>query len=130
MESSSDIANAFQALSVLLVFNTLLFSMKYPQFAIDIDEHNLPESNLPRQLNHYQKRLKMNFWSGLFPILLLNIVCSYLVTPTAIKFVTQSQFSFLDFDFFKTAFVLVAFLLYGSTILSIYIGYCYIKLIR
>lgn len=129
METSSDIANAFQALSVLLVFNTLLFSIKYPQFISDIDEHNLPESNLPRQLNQYKKKMKVNFGSGLIPVLLLNFICSYLVTPATIKFMTISTFSFLEFDFFKTAFVLVSFLLYVSTILSIYIGVSYIKLI-
>lgn len=127
MDNTSDIANGFQALSVLLVFNSMLFTIKYPQFLSELSEEK-PE--LRNALDDYKKRLRMTFYSSLLPVLMLNFISAYLVSPTAWKFILNSTLSLLDFDFFKTAFVLVSCLLYIVTGWSGWIGWNYFKLIR
>ena len=129
MESSGDFANAFQALSVILVFVTVLFGVKYPQFCADIDS-KMPDPRLGKELHSYIQRLKINFISNLIPIMIVNVTCSYLVMPTVYKIVITSSFNLIDFDFLKTAFVMVAGLIYLFTIYTFYIGYQYVNMIR
>ena len=130
METPNDIANAFQALSVLLVFVTLLFSMKYSEFEEDTNLDNFPDSKKPDASRQYRNKIKTNFIKHLFPVLVISFLCSYLVTPSVYKIIISSSISFINFDFFRTAFVLFSFLLYCFTATVIKFAYLYCKLLK
>lgn len=99
------ILDTFQATSLILVFVTLLFGMKYPKIMSDINKEN-PPGELAKKRE--RKRLKSSFIYHCLPQLLFYSIASYLFLPLAFQVIKQSTFKIWHFDFILTTYIVIA----------------------
>lgn len=128
LDLDSVIANSFGALSVLLVFSTLIFSIRYPEILKDIE--HVFSIGKKQALSREKKTLMNNLIFKWFPVVIITFICAYVMMPLGIKILKTSYLNVFDFDMLRTTFVLVwyfSILLFSSTI---YLGirlFCKIK---
>lgn len=102
MEINKEILNVFQAASIILVFVTLLFGVKYPIIVSEL-EKEFPLGK--KAINKEKKRLRKVIIIHCIPQLIIFGLASYLFTPLAVKVLKVSTISFWNFDFLKTAYI-------------------------
>lgn len=122
-ELNEQIQTAFEAISLILVFVTVLFGLRYPQIQSDI-ESSIPEG--PKAKQRHRKTLWQSFMVNGVPLLLINGVASYLFLPLFVRVLRESRLNLWDFDFIRTSFVLIALLVFFFFLWS---GYLAIRLL-
>lgn len=100
----SSLENAFDAISLLLVFVTILFGIQYPRVVAALDEDILKDR--PRELEKQQKKLIRLLIFKWTPVVFLTFLCAYSMMPLAIKTIVYSDLNLIDFDLLRTAFVM------------------------
>lgn len=116
---NSLIESSFDAVSVLLVFVTVLFSLRYPEIKKLLDEPL--QTDKPIALKRQKKAIKNDLFYKWLPVVFLNFVIVYLLTPLAIKTIINSKVAIINFDFIKTSLVLIWYLNIALLLSSIYL---------
>ena len=113
------------SLSLLIVFVTILFNYFIPE-ADKIINFNLSSISTNKDKLEKQKEKVNNFiwFCWLFPIVILNIISTWLLLPTALKIINNHYFSLINFEIQPTIFILITIYLCIFSVLSI------IKLIK
>lgn len=124
MDLNKLILDAVQAVSLILVFVTMLFTLRYPGIIKDIGE-DIPEGE--RAKKREKDRLLHSFLVNSLPPLFLNGIAAYIFLPLTIKIIKQTHISLWQFDFLPTAFVLISFWVWCFFIWSLYLGFRMIK---
>lgn len=119
-----EIQTAFQATSLILVFVTVLFGLRYPQIRDDIEEE-IPAGQDARK--RLRKKLCKSFLVNCGPLLLMNGAASYLFSPLFIRVLRRSRFQVWGFDFLRTSFLFIVVLVFIFFLWSAYLG---LQLIR
>ncbi|MFP7335198.1 hypothetical protein SFC23_17785 [Shouchella clausii] len=99
--------DTFNAISILLVFVTMLFSIRYPEIKEILDEPL--QTDKPKALERQKIKVKRDLFSKWLPVVILNLIVVYTMTPLAFKTLVQSSLSLLNFDFIRTTFILIWF---------------------
>jgi hypothetical protein len=120
--------DAFQASSIILVFVTILFGLRYPAIVNEVNREDILSGDLAKRRE--KKRLWNNFFVNCFPLVFISLWCSYLFLPLFIKVLQNTHFSLFEFDFLPTAFVFVSFWVWLLTVWSIFLSFLFIKRIR
>lgn len=102
---SQKIQNASELISLILVFTTVLFDVRYPQIRKDIGM-DIPEGTIARK--RYKHVLVSSLLLKSIPLFLINGVAFYLMLPSVVEILHTSYFSLWDFDFTRSAFLFVA----------------------
>ncbi|MFA9397400.1 MAG: hypothetical protein ACERKV_03925 [Clostridiaceae bacterium] len=112
--------NSMTAISLLLIFVTTLFSIKYEK----IKEYTVEDIKVdkPKEKNRQKEKFKKALIFEWSPVIFLNLICVYLLLPSVIEIIKNSHFSFFNFDFIRTAFVLIWIMLILFSIFSIKIA--------
>jgi hypothetical protein len=122
---SIELRNISEFISLILVFVTVLFGIRYPQILEDIKKE-IPAGTKAK------KRHKVHLFGSLafkgLPILIINFFSSYLFLPLVLEITRDYEFVLWDFDFFVSAFVFISFLIFYFFIWSLYL--CIRLLIR
>ena len=122
-ELNEQIQTAFEAISLILVFVTVLFGLRYPQIQSDI-QSSIPEG--PKAKQRYRKTLWQSLMVNGVPLLLINGVASYLFLPLFVRVLRESRLNLWNFDFTRTSFVLIALLVF---VFFLWSGYLTIRLL-
>jgi hypothetical protein len=99
------IESAIGAISVLLVFVTVLFSIRYPEINKVIEEEL--EIRKPKALKSQKEKIIKTIIFKWLPVVLLNLIVVYVTTPLAVKIIKHSSFAIFNFDFLRTSFILI-----------------------
>lgn len=100
-----EISIAFQATSLILVFVTVLFGIRYDRIREDIRKEK-PAGKLG--ITDHRRYLLRSLAANCGPLLLVNGLASWLFAPLFLRVLGESSFALWDFDFARTSFVLIA----------------------
>jgi len=114
---NSILESSFDGISVLLVFVTVLFSLRYPEI-ISILEEPI-EKGKPKNLQKQKREIKKGLFVKWLPVVCLTSIVVYSSCPLAIEVIMSSQIDLLDFDFVRTSFVLIWYVNIGFLISSV-----------
>lgn len=117
---SLDIQEAFDVISLILVFVTILFDLRYPRIQSDLRKE-IPDGEKARQ--QLRRELRQNLLTNCVPLLMINGIASYLFLPLLVRILSESHLDLWGFDFARTAFVLVAVLVTIFFLWSVYLAY-------
>lgn len=107
MDLRQNLLDVFQATSVILVFVTVHFGVRYPIIVKDLDDTEFITGNNAR--DRARKRLWQSFRVNSLPQIILLGINSYMFLPLAIKIITVSEFKAWDFDYLLTAYIVMTF---------------------
>ena len=91
-------------ISLILVFVTVLFGIRYPQVQADIKEE-IPAGQKAK--DRLRARLSKRLYIDMAPMLLITFFSSYLFLPLMIRIFNAYEFKLWDFDIVITAFVFI-----------------------
>lgn len=104
MELSQEIIKAFQAISLILIFITMLFTMRYKAI-IDMINEDIPVG--PKDRMRKKRELKIGFLSCCFPIITLSGVSFYILFPLSIEIISKYRFSIWNFKLLPTSYIFI-----------------------
>lgn len=104
MNLHQEILNIFQVTSLIMVFITVLFGLRYERIINDIDR-DIPNGERAKQRE--LKKLWSSFYINLLPQLVFTGIISYMILPLTVRIITVSRFHLWNFDFLITAFMVV-----------------------
>lgn len=107
---------AFLALSVLLVFVSLLFTLRYAEIAQDLMPEDLGEKQ--REKRRRVRELKIRLVSHLLPVVVGSVALVWLLAPLTLDILNTSQLDLWGFDVFLSAVVVVEAWVMGLAIWS------------
>lgn len=117
-EIGPDLQSAPEFISLILVFITVFFDLRYPQIIKDIRK-GIPSGEKAK------KDLKLGLTNSLLtkslPIVLINLLSFYLFLPSVIEIIKSYKLSLWNFDFAVSTFVFVAFLISIYLFWSLYL---------
>jgi len=116
---NQEINTAFQATSLLLVFISVLFGLRYRQIKEDIAA---PIHIPPEKLKDLHIRLWRSLLINCLPIVVISGFIVYLFLPLFIKVCSKSRFAPWSFDLARTSFVFVAVLVFLFFLWSVYLA--------
>ena len=106
---NEEIRLAFDAMSLLLVFVTVLFDIRYKVIQKEI-EKSIPEGDKAK------KQLRRELIRGILinsaPLVVITGGISYLFSPLLRKVIEQSKLNIWNFDFFRSSFVFIVLLIF------------------
>jgi hypothetical protein len=106
----------FLALSILLVFVSLLFTLRYPEITQDLIPEDLGEKQ--REKRRRVRELKTRLVSHLLPVVVGSVTLVWLLAPLTIDILGESQLDLWGFDVVLSAVVLVELWVLGLAIWS------------
>ncbi len=116
---------SFSIISLILVFALLLFDIRYPQVHKEL-EKNVPDKNLISDRKFFRKKL----WDSLLKIFVLILIYGmliYLFLPLLVSVLQNSKIEFWNFEFIRTAFIIVFCLIAGFFLWSLHLAIRLIK---
>ena len=115
---NEEIRLAFDAMSLLLVFVTVLFDIRYKVIQKEI-EKSIPEGDKAK------KQLRRELIRGILinsaPLVVITGGISYLFSPLLRKVIEQSKLNIWNFDFFRSSFVFIVLLIFLFFLWSCYL---------
>ena len=108
--------SVFLALSVLLVFVSLLFTLRYPEIAQDLMPEDLGEKQ--REKRRRVRELKTRLVSHLLPVVVGSVALVWLLAPLTLDILSTSQLDPWGFDVVLSAVVVVEAWVMGLAIWS------------
>ena len=115
---NEEIRLAFDAMSLLLVFVTVLFDIRYKVIQKEI-EKSIPEGDKAK------KQLRRELIRGILinsaPLVVITGGISYLFSPLLRKVIEQSKLNIWNFDFFSSSFVFIVLLIFLFFLWSCYL---------
>lgn len=104
MELRELILDAFQATSIILVFVTLLFSIKYPTLVSILQMEEPAGSKAKSRL---KKTLITHFVTDAIPLLFLSIISFYMLLPLAINVICSDLLTLWSSDILPLAYIAI-----------------------
>lgn len=117
---NQEIQIAFQATQLILVFVTVLFSLRYPQIQKDI-KTIIPTGNRVKEKNNLRTKFYQSIKVKCIPLLLINGIASYLFFPLFVQVLATSKIDLWNFDFARTSFMFIALLIFVFFLWSVYL---------
>ena len=105
MTIDQEIKQAFDAISLLLVFVTVFFDLKYKIIQLDLKE-KIPAGD--KEKKHLQDKLVQSLFINCGLLAGVNGVITYMFAPMIVKLVQNVGFALWHFDFMRTAFVAIS----------------------
>jgi len=105
MAINNTILNAFQSISLLLVFITIFFNIKYDVIKNDINA-NVPNGSTARE--KLINRINKNFKKNCIPLLLFSGVSFYILFPLTVRIIKNSKFAIWNFNILRTSFIFIS----------------------
>lgn len=99
------IQDSLSALSVVLVFVTVLFGIKYPLIVSDFKPRDVRGSGA---LVDERKRLVKSFFGNTIPVVVSNVAAFLIILPLTIQFVRDGSFSLLGPDILPNLFLFIS----------------------
>jgi len=115
---SSRVGDVFDSISVLLVFVSVLFGVRYPEIQKELDG-NPPAAGGGTTQKEYQKGILTTFLIRCIPVLVLSGVIAFIFTPLTLDVLRSTDVDLGDFDPILTAFVVICLLLWSLFIWAI-----------
>ena len=106
MDITQTIKDAFDVISLMLVFVFVLFDIRYPQIIRDL-EKQIPISERKQERENHKRHLRRSLWFNNVPLIVVNGILLYLLLPLLVSVVQSSTVALWRFDFAKTSFVVV-----------------------
>ena len=103
-EIQSEILAVSRLISLILVFVTVLFGIRYPQVLEDLRK-DIPEGE--RAKERHRDRLSRRLALDMVPMLLVTFFASYLFLPLVFRIISVYEFKLWDFDIVVSAFVFI-----------------------
>lgn len=122
IEIQALVKDAFEVISLILVFAFVLFDIRYPQIVKQL-EKDLPPKDRVKDRELYARDLRQTILLGALPLVIIYCLLLFLFTPTLISILKDTNFQLLQFDFVLTAFVLVYFFILVFAIWSLYLAF-------
>lgn len=130
MSLVTQIQTAFQGIQLILVFITVLFSLRYNQIQDSINKRIPKEINRKDEREKIKKELKQKFWIYCLPLLIINGFAFYLFLPLfceIIKGINNFKVDYIwNFDFSIACFLFITLMIGGFFVWTIILS---IKLI-
>jgi sterol desaturase/sphingolipid hydroxylase (fatty acid hydroxylase superfamily) len=123
------IKDAFDIISLILVFAFVLFDIRYPQINKELDKV-IPPGERRQERARLAKDLRQSLLVGAVPLVVIYAVLLYLFSPLFITAVTNANLQLWRFDFMLTAFILVYIFIFVFLIWSVYLAVRLISRIR
>ena len=123
-ELDEEIRAAFEATSLILVFVTVLFGLRYPQIQRDI-RAEIPVGDKAK--GRHREKLWQSLLVNCIPLLLINGAASYLFLPLFARVLQESHLELWNFDFSRTSFVFIALVVFVFFLWSSYLA---VQLVR
>lgn len=108
MELTDEIERAFDATGLILVFVTVWFGLSVQAVHGEL-ELGIPAGSHARK--ERRRKIMRTFLIHCAPLLAAYATTAYLFLPITTSIIEESEFSVWDFDFQRTAFVIVHFTL-------------------
>ena len=121
---AQEIQAAFQAISLILVFVTVFFGLRYSRIREHLGE-TIPAG--PEARKQLRRKLAESLLINCAPLLLINGITSYLFAPLFVQVLKESNFELWDFSFTYTSFIFIALLVF---IFFLWAGYLAVQLVR
>lgn len=115
-----NILDAFQAISLLLVFVTMLFTLRYPAIVTDLNEETPSGLRARRKL---ADKLTRGFWMNAAPIILLDGAALYLLLPLAVEIIRSGTLMPWNADLLLRAYIFVVFWIGAFLVWSSLLGF-------
>lgn len=122
IEIQALVKDAFEVISLILVFAFVLFDIRYPQIVKQL-EKDFPPTDRVKDRELYARDLRQTILLGSLPLVIIYCLLIFLFTPTLISVLKDTNFQLLQFDFVLTAFVLVYFFILVFAIWSLYLAF-------
>jgi hypothetical protein len=122
-ELNEEIRAAFEATSLILVFVTILFDLRYPKIQRDI-RVEIPSGDKAK--GRHREKLWQSLLVNCAPLLLINGAASYLFLPLFIRVLQESHLELWDFDFSRTSFVFITLVVF---VFFLWSGYLMVQLV-
>jgi hypothetical protein len=122
-ELNEEIRAAFEATSLILVFVTILFDLRYPKIQRDI-RAEIPLGDKAK--GRHREKLWQSLLVNCAPLLLINGAASYLFLPLFIRVLQESHLELWDFDFSRTSFVFITLVVF---VFFLWSGYLVVQLV-
>jgi|LSQX01.1.fsa_nt_gb hypothetical protein len=113
MELRSLILDTFQALGIILVFVTLLFSMKYPYIMKTLASET-PYGE--KEKMRYRRKLTKSLATDCLPVLVLDLISLYVLLPLAVGLLASGMASFWDVNMLPMAYLAITIWLIVLTV--------------
>lgn len=112
----TEIENVLNATSLLLVFISVLFGIRYPLANKEITNQKdlAPERRIQRAQE--LQRLRKFLMTGWLPVPLLIGLITYIHLPLYVQVLSGSQFHIWNFSFLPTAYFLMVSLMIGASL--------------
>jgi len=117
------IQSAAELISLILVFTTILFDIRYPQLQKDI-ESEIPAGPIARK--RHKDILVKSFLLKSLPITIVNGAAFFLFLPFVVEILQNSRFAPWGFDFVISAFMFIAIF---ELLFALWAGFLSMKLL-
>jgi hypothetical protein len=111
-----EIQSAFQAISLILVFVTVLFGLRYGRINENLAE-TIPAGQIAQK--RLKRKLKESLLINCVPLLVINGGASYLFLPLFLRVIQEMQFKPWDFSFSYCSFISIVLLIFAAFIWSV-----------
>jgi hypothetical protein len=109
------LVDASQLVSVILVFLSVLFGLKY-QLILDTISTQFPDESQPDARLAYRQRLARTLCIHVIPVGLPSLLMMLLLIPDTIQILRRSHVSFADVDLIRTLFLGIEVFLAAATL--------------
>lgn len=123
------IKDSFAVISLILVFVFVLFDVRYPQIT-RLLQKDIPPAERKIERNATRKEIKEGLIRFSLPLAVIDGILLYLLLPLLVQVIQNSRLAVWNFDFARTAFVIIFGLIIFFFSWSIYLSYLLIKKIR
>jgi hypothetical protein len=103
---AQNVKASFEAVSLIVVFVFVLFDIRYPQIVRDIDSE-IPDPARTKERKNHRRLLLNSILRNSLPLVVVNGVLLYLLSPLVVEILRSSTFQVWNFDFLRTCFVVV-----------------------
>lgn len=123
---SQTIKDAFDAISLILVFAFVLFDIGHPKITKEL-EKNPPPKDRKEERNFFKRNLWRIFITACLPLVVIYGLIVFLFCPTYIQLINSSYINISNFDFLLTAFFIIYLLILGFLLWALYLAVRVIK---
>jgi hypothetical protein len=107
-----------QVVSVLLVFLSILFGIKYQQ-VVSVLSLEIPDATLTSDRETFREKQWNCLISDVLPVGVPSLILATLLAPASLRIVTGSNMTFLNLDMVRTLFVGVELSILAAVLWSI-----------
>lgn len=116
--SPVSLKDTFDPLNLLLVFATVILGLRFPPIQ-QVLQREIPDVETPINRRNYRGELWNCIWTAAGPVVLVFLVSTYLFLPRFVGILKHSSFSLWNFEFERTAFVLLVTILISLSCASV-----------